>query len=180
METCPRDHRLPVEDLNLAKGRTWAADKVLRLLSAHLEQDYITIPAGTRLRAEQSLPSANIWLRTVVFRLFVLDGPHAGNCVYIETDDRADLTREGLRRAATADEYWDMGPGQPGSDAFRCQQGTTTAHLYSYDGGDDDPHAPRCGAPIRFADTRPAVYGDSRCFDCERWFEVNVYQPMVG
>jgi hypothetical protein len=80
----------------------------------------------------------------------------------------------------TADEYWHMGPGQGGSDAFRCEHGSTFAHLYAFAGKDDDPDFPRCGEKIRFADTRLAVYGDERCWDCERWFEVNVYQPMVG
>jgi hypothetical protein len=80
----------------------------------------------------------------------------------------------------TADEYWNMGPGQVGSDRFRCERGSTLAHLYAYAHRNDDPDYPRCGARIRFADTRPAVYGDSRCRDCEGWYEINVWLPMVG
>ena len=181
MDRCPRNHTLPIEDLGLAKGRTWAARKELSLWSAHLEHGQVAIAAGTRLRAEQSVATANVRSRTVLFRLFVLDGPAAGDCVWLEAGERGGLASQGLRDARTLDEYWDMGPDQPGSDAFRCERGgSTLAHLYSFASAADDPDYPRCGTQVRFVDTRPAVYGDERCWDCMRWFEVNVWMPMVG
>ena len=109
METCSRNHALPLPELGLAKGSTWVADTDLRLSSAHIEHSSLAIPARTRLRAEQSVSAANVWFRTVLFRLFVLDGPQAGECVWVETDERADLARHSLRRVKTADEIgtWD-------------------------------------------------------------------------
>jgi hypothetical protein len=172
---------MSLDDLGLAAGNTWAANQDLALWSAHLEHGQVAITAGTRLRAEQSVAAANIWSHTVLFRLFVLDGAHTGDCVWLETDDRADLTRAGLRRAWTIDEYWGMGPSQAGSEAFRCETGgATMAHLYRYAGDADDPDYPRCGIQIPFARTRPAVFGDSRCWECERWYEMNVWMPMVA
>lgn len=172
---------MPLEDLGLAKGNTWAAETDLHLWSAHLEHGRVTITVGTRVRTEQSVAAADAWFQTVLFRLFVLDGPHAGECVWLETDERADLTRAGLRRATTLEEYWNMGPGQTGSDAFRCELGgSTMAHLYAYAGDGDDADYPRCGIQIPIANTRPAVFGDSRCWECERWYEVNVWMPAVA
>ena len=180
MERCPRNHTLPVPDLGLAGGRTWSATKDHRLWSAHLEHGQVAIAAGTRLRAEQSVAGADSQAHMVIYRLFVLDGANAGDCVWLETDKRAGLTRHGLKNAGTMDEYWDMGPGQSGSDAFRCERGgSTVAHLYAY-AGSDDPEYPRCGTEIRLAETRPAVFGDEQCLGCLRWYEQNIWMPMVS
>lgn len=181
VDRCPRDHTLPVEELGYAKGDTWVADRDLSLWSAHLEHGRLAPAAGTRLRNEQSVTAASIWFPTVLFRLFALDGPHAGAGVWLETDERADLTRVGLRRATTPDEFWTMGPGQVGSEQFRCRKdGSTTAHLFAYAGTGDDPDYPRCGIRIPSYQTRPAAHGDDRCRECEDWYAYHVYLPQIG
>ncbi len=181
MERCSRKHTLPLKELGLAQGRTWVTNKDLKPWSAHLERGQISIAAGARVRAEQSVTVADSSRELIATRFFVLDGPNAGNCFCVETDGRADLTRQGFKKATTRDEYWDMGPGQLGSDAFRCErEGSTVAHLYDNARPDDDPDYPRCGTNTHRVDTRPAVYGDDRCWSCERWYEQFVWMPMVA
>ncbi len=82
--------------LGLALGTTWEATEDLDLLSAHEENERVTLAKCTRMRVEQSLPAANTWFHTVLFRFFVLEGPQAGDGVWLETDERAEFPRYGL------------------------------------------------------------------------------------
>lgn len=52
---------------------------------------------GTRLRCEQSLWVPGVWIAAYVFRFHVLTGPASGDCVLLETDENANLSRYGLR-----------------------------------------------------------------------------------
>jgi hypothetical protein len=96
METCPRDHTTTLHELGLATGTAWEALSDLDLLSAHDEVAKVTVAEGTRMRVEQSLAATNIGFRTVLFRLFILEGPRAGECVWLETDERAANPHYGL------------------------------------------------------------------------------------
>jgi hypothetical protein len=88
---CPRDHTSALEELDLSTGSVWEALEDLDLLSAHDEQGRVAIAKGTRLRVEQSLAAAN-----VLFRFLVLEGAHAGDCVWLETTQQAVFPTYGL------------------------------------------------------------------------------------
>jgi hypothetical protein len=96
METCPRDHATPLRELGLARQSAWQALEDLIWPSAHKPGRDVAIPKHTRMVCEQSLAAANIWFPTVLFRFRVIDGPDAGECVWLETDERAIFPDYGL------------------------------------------------------------------------------------